>query len=315
MSSLFLSLCAVEIACGLCVLALLVRAREFRTYWPLLILSMWQVVPFSALLYLRNFQRGHMSPPHAYKIYYFTYWISFVLAAACAIGLTYTILHGALRPLKGLRNLARIVYFWAAAISIFVAIDNSTTATISGYNTLQDIAVHFERATGIVTVSLIVFVCLAIRPMGLSVRSRIFGTGIGLGIISVMTTLEANFLMRPQSLYNKYALTQITVNCIAEVIWIYYFAVPEPKRKFILLATTSPFHQWNAVAEKFGQEPGFVAIGGIPPDAFTPAEMEVFRRASAKMTEMKNEPTQNRFPSGAPEKIDRSAFTQNDESD
>jgi hypothetical protein len=67
------------------------------------------------------------------------------------------------------------------------------------------------------------------------------------------------------------------------VIWIYYFAVPEPQRKFILLPTTSPFHRWNQISELLGHDPGYVAIGGIPPDAFAAAEIEVFHRASAKM--------------------------------
>jgi len=32
-----------------------------------------------------------------------------------------------------------------------------------------------------------------------------------------------------------------------------------------------------------GDDPGYVAIGGIPPELFAPAELEVMRRASAKM--------------------------------
>jgi hypothetical protein len=33
-----------------------------------------------------------------------------------------------------------------------------------------------------------------------------------------------------------------------------------------------------------GDDPGFVAVGGIPPELFAPAELEVMRRASVKMT-------------------------------
>jgi hypothetical protein len=33
-----------------------------------------------------------------------------------------------------------------------------------------------------------------------------------------------------------------------------------------------------------GDDPGFVAIGGIPPEVFAPAEIEIMRRASVKMT-------------------------------
>jgi hypothetical protein len=34
-----------------------------------------------------------------------------------------------------------------------------------------------------------------------------------------------------------------------------------------------------------GDDPGYVAVGGIPPELFAPAELEVMRRASAKMPE------------------------------
>lgn len=280
--SFMIYISALEVLLGIAALVLLVRARELRTYWPMLLVSMWQVVPFCTLLYLRQLGKTRVTPTHAYHVYYFTYWLSFVVGAISSIAVTYTILHGAMRPLKGLQRLGKIVYFWAAAISLFIALDNSLTATSNGYNTLQDVAVHFQRASGIITVSLILFVCFAVRPMGLSLRSRIFGTSVGLGLISVTTTIVANALMRPRGMFSPFALMEISVSCLAEVIWIWYFSHPEPKRKFVLLATTSPFHAWNRIAEQFGAEPGFVAIGGVPPDAFATAEMEVFHLASSK---------------------------------
>jgi hypothetical protein len=45
-----------------------------------------------------------------------------------------------------------------------------------------------------------------------------------------------------------------------------------------------------------GDEPGFVAVGGIPPELFAPAELEVMRRASSKMLPELVEST----PSSAP---------------
>jgi len=62
------------------------------------------------------------------------------------------------------------------------------------------------------------------------------------------------------------------------------FAFPEPKRRIIVLPTTSPFLRWNQISLALGDDPGYVAVGGIPPELFAPAEIEVMRRASAKMT-------------------------------
>jgi hypothetical protein len=292
--SLHMLFSAIEVLLGIGMLILLLRAKELRTYWPLLVLAMWQAVPFGVLVYLQHYGPGRITARDAYSIYYYTYWTMFACEAICAIILTYTILHGAMAPLQGLQKLVKIVYFWAAAISVMVAITVAFTPQTARNQLLQLTVVEFQRATGIVTVSLAIFVCIAIRPMGLSLKSRVFGTSAGLVIVSVMNTFEANYLLQNRPLYGAHSLILIVISCIAEITWLYYFLVPEPKRKFVLLSTTSPFHSWNVLAEHFGQSPGFVAIGGIPPEAFADAEIEVFHRASAKMNELEaqnNDPT------------------------
>jgi hypothetical protein len=51
----------------------------------------------------------------------------------------------------------------------------------------------------------------------------------------------------------------------------------------IVLPTTSPFLRWNQISMALGDDPGFVAVGGVPPELFAPAELEVMHRASLKM--------------------------------
>ena len=279
--SILLSSC--EIVLGAIALWLLIRARELRTYWPLLAVSMWQLLPFMTLVYVRQLGKPRIAPWHAYNLYFWTFWVAYALQAVCQIFLTYTIFDGAMRPLKGLHRLGKIVYFWAAAISVFVAANVAVAPHVSRYLLIQSVVGQFQRASAIITVSLVIFVCAAIRPMGLSVRSRVFGSGLGLGIVALTNTLQSNFFVQPRTMYGTYARVQIAMSCISQVIWIYYFAVPEPKRRFVLLPTTSPFHHWNRISELLGHEPGYVAIGGVPPESFAVAEIDIFKRASAKM--------------------------------
>ena len=121
--------------------------------------------------------------------------------------------------------------------------------------------------------------------MGLSVKSRVFGTSLGTMIVSATNVLEANYAFKVQYVYDVPALIRLASSCAALCIWAYYFAIPEPKRKFILLPTTSPFHQWNKASQMLGEDPGVVAIGGIAPDVIAHAELEIFRRASIKIKE------------------------------
>jgi hypothetical protein len=264
---------------------------------------MWQVVPFATLLYVKHLGPTRISAEIAYDTYYIVYWGSFALEAICAIILTYTILHGAMAPLKGLQKLVKIVYFWAASISLLVSLNVAFTPATQGTALLQLTVVEYQRATAIITISLAIFVCIAVRPLGLSLRSRVFGTSLGLVVVAITNAFEANYLLQSRPFYGLHSLIHGLVSCLAEIIWIYYFAVKEPKPKFVLLSTTSPFHRWNQIAEQFGQSPGFVAIGGIPPEAFAGAEIEVFHRASAKMKELSEATTESPSRPSLPDPI------------
>ncbi|MEK6397885.1 MAG: hypothetical protein V4734_07345 [Terriglobus sp.] len=283
---LYNTLSAIEIALSVVALVFLVRARELKAYWPMLIVSNWQTVPFFAWQWLHANGKQHNIPAWvAYNIYFWFFWIFFALQAIFAVLMTYFVLRDAMRPLKGLQQLGNIVYLWILAISTFLAFDASHTTYVRGGQIMVGLVNELQRIGGTITVSMIIFVCLAIRPMGLSLRSRVFGISFGLALTSLMNTLQAPYFFQIHYLYRPYAIVQILTNCTAELIWIWYFSRPEPKRKFVLLSTTSPFHAWNRIAEQFGAEPGYVAIGGVPPDAFAAAEIEVFHRASAKMNE------------------------------
>jgi hypothetical protein len=84
-------------------------------------------------------------------------------------------------------------------------------------------------------------------------------------------------------MYSIYDVIDGVVICLVLATWTAYFALPEPKRRLIVLPTTSPFLRWNQISQVLGDNPGFVAIGGVPPELFAPAEIEVMQRASLKM--------------------------------
>ena len=292
-------LSAFEVVLSLATLALLIRGREFKAYWPLLFISTWEVIPYLTFEGLREYGfPHHLSKQHAYAIYFYTYWSTFAIQAICAIMLTYVILSAAMQPLKGLHSLGKIVYFWAAGISAVLAFDKATAPSLSFYALVTSFVESLQRASGVIIFSLILFVCFTIRPIGLSFKSRVFGVSLGLGITSLTSALQANYFASHRNLFTTYSLIQIATSCAADLIWIYYFSVPEPKRKFVLLPTTSPFHHWNRISELLGQEPGFVAIGGVPPESFASAEIDIFKRASAKMNALEDEGKDAMIPAG-----------------
>ena len=110
-------------------------------------------------------------------------------------------------------------------------------------------------------------------------------------ILSCTQVVESNSVLRGAQMFSRGAVADLASSCVALCIWVYYFAIPEPKRKFILLPTNSPFHYWNKVSQMLGEQPGVVAIGGIAPEVIATAELEIFRRASVKMKEVEERET------------------------
>lgn len=276
---------------GLAVFVLLLRTRQLKTYWPLLGMSVWQAPAYFVLLYVRAQGHAHISPMRAYHMYFDVFWPSLAVSLFCSLVFPYVLFRTAMRPLKGLRSLGNIVFGWVALISVLTTLSVAYAPAPTGVDPLVLALSQLERASALITVSLVAFVAMAIRPMGLSVHSRIFGTSIGTLVVAATNAAQASFYKDQQHIlfYSTYALLQMCSSCVALAIWVYYFAKPEPQRKFILLPTTSPFHVWNEVAKTLGHEPAVVAIGGVNPDSLSPAEVEVMLRLSPKKDQLKEQ--------------------------
>jgi len=219
-----------------------------------------------------------------YYPYFYTYWISFAVESILALIVVYSVFKLAMAPLKGLQTLGMLVFKWAAGISIAVALGNTFAPHMTGTGYLVAAISQLQRTQSILTLCLLLFVCFAIRPMGLSFSSRIFGVSLGLGMMATNDLIHSAWLvLYPHQMQTAYNVINGVVICVILSTWTAYFAVPEPKRRIIVLPTTSPFLRWNQISQALGDSPGFVAVGGVPPELFAPAELEVMRRASLKM--------------------------------
>jgi len=104
--------------------------------------------------------------------------------------------------------------------------------------------------------------------------------------VMATTSLSVSaWVSHTKDMYSTISVINAVAICLTLGMWSAYFAFPEPKRRLIVLPTTSPFLRWNQISMALGDDPGYVAVGGIPPELFAPAELEVMRRASEKMTD------------------------------
>jgi hypothetical protein len=276
-------LCYLEIALTIAALATILLRKQWVDYSSLCYFLLLRTFSHSLLIFLYQ-AAGHLITKRlAYDLYFYLYWPSFGLESLIALLVVYQIFKLAMAPLKGLQALGMLVFKWAAGISVAVALGSAITPGLKGGDLLGAVITQLQRTQSILTLCLLMFVCFAIRPMGLSFKSRIFGVSLGLGIMATNDLVQSAWLAFHDKMGATYDVINGVVICTILATWTAYFAFPEPKRRMIVLPTTSPFLRWNQISQALGDDPGFVAVGGVPPELFAPAELEVMRRASAKM--------------------------------
>jgi hypothetical protein len=266
------------------VLVVLFRSKAAGKFTYLMALLSVKVASSVLCLGLILFGSRIFERHFAYQSYFYIYWMSYALEAILSLMVVYSIFKLAMAPLKGLQTLGMLVFRWVGAISIAVAFGVALTPHLTGIKFMVTMVTQLQQTSSILTLCLLLFVCFAIRPMGLSYRSRIFGVSFGLGFLATANLIQSAWMAHYSNMNSVFSIINGVAVCLTLCIWSAYFAFPEEKRRLIVLPTTSPFLRWNQISMALGDDPGYVAIGGIAPELFAPAEIEVMRRASAKMT-------------------------------
>ena len=276
-------LCLLETICCIAALTGLYQSKQVKQFVSFTALLAVRLLGDVILLGLMVGSSLIIERHAAYKIYFYTYWSTYFLEAVLSVYVVLGIFQLAMAPLPGLRKLGMLVFRWAATISLTLALLIGASPHDSGKVLLMSSVMLLQQISSVLTLCLLLFVCFAIRPMGLTFRSRIFGVSFGLGLMSACNLSLAAWFPHGPRIDSIVNMITGLVGCLTLCGWAVYFGLPEPKRRIIVLPTTSPFLRWNQISEVLGDEPGFVAVAGIPPEVFAPAELEIMARASAKM--------------------------------
>jgi hypothetical protein len=272
-----------EVVCCVLALGLMYWRRLMTQYRPLALFLATRVASFAICDPVQHMAGKQLSVHSAYLIYFYSYWISYAVEAILGFFIILGVYRLAMAPLQGLQRLGMLMFRWAGCIAVAIAITVALGPHVTSVKFIRAAVTQLQQTQSILTLCMLLFVCLAIRPMGLSYRSKIFGISLGLGMMATMDLVSAAWLSHYNNMYSSISVVSGAVVCLTLCIWMGYFAIPEPKRRMIILPTTSPFLRWNQISLALGDEPGFVAVGEVSPDMFAPAEVEVMRRASQKM--------------------------------
>ncbi len=249
------------------------QARQFPALMAIVALRGLMAGITVALLFHRR-ELG-LSLDFAYPAYFYSYWASSVLLIALQVLTIYSVYRIAMQPLEGLQRIGTIIFRWVAAVSLVLSSVVVLGPHVKGHFFFATLLGQMEEGVNVLTLCLLLFVCFAARPLGLTYRSRIFGITLGLGVSSCASLVISVWLSTDtaRSLYSPIYLVSAVVAVASVTVWGTYFTLPEPKRKMVLLPTTSPYFLWNRISEALGDEPGMVAVAGFTPDLLAPAEL------------------------------------------
>lgn len=270
---------------GMCcaVLATMLYRRAFRVFPQLGIYLLVQALSVVASIVLMYFRRlTHLDQEVAYNLLFGTYWVSSILEFILRVLIVYSVFAEAMRPFAGLHRAGKIVFIWAATVSALVALALlAGPQVLSSADAIEEMLGRLQQGLSVLTLCLLVLVCFTTRPLGLTFRSHLFGVSLGLGFAAMVELVQAAWAVTSSghSVYSPIYLFASIGFCVALTIWGTYFALPEPKRRMILLPTTSPFFFWNRISEILGDAPGQVAVAGFTPDMLAPAEIEMLTAA------------------------------------
>lgn len=172
----------------LCLVAVVVllHAKALKAYGYLVVLLLARVAFFVAEWSIDLLGGSSISTKTAYVYYFYTYWIAFAVESVLMLVVICSMYRLAMAPLKGLNTLGMLVFKWVAGISVLVALGSAFSPHITKINYLIAFVAQMQRTQSILVLCLLLFVCFAIRPMGLSFRSRIFGVSLGLGVLATV---------------------------------------------------------------------------------------------------------------------------------
>ena len=277
----------LQVAAVLTVVAVMVLRRAYDRFPALLFYLVNTAIGGAATAWFFFGIKSHPTDLEIH-VYLTSFWGVQVISLVLDVLIIYGIFKEAMRPFPGLQRLGQIVFRWIGVVSLLVAIALITGPDLFAHRVsfaamLFETCGRLQQGISVLILCLMIFVCFAIRPLGLTFRSHIFGVVLGLGMLSMVQLVQAAWIATTVgTLYSPVYTFGMVGTVVAVGIWGVYFALPDPKRRMILLPTTSPFFLWNRISEILGDAPGNVAVAGFTPDMLAPGEIQMLTAATSR---------------------------------
>lgn len=220
------------------------RFPAMSVYLALRVVSMPVLL---SLLYIQGQPWGQ----DYFPAYFYAYWSVYVASAITLFFVCIEIFRSALSSFTGLLRLGTVVFRWAAMVSLIVSLA-SATFSHSGAYLITNIAYALMRSVSILELCLLGFLCISMNALRLSPRDLSFGLALGFGLMSANDFIVGALLAGNSSLTSPLQFLNESLILVSLIIWVSYFAVPEPARKPVTMPANSTIYRWNEIAAALG---------------------------------------------------------------
>lgn len=217
------------------------------------------------------------------RLYEWSYWIVSFGASTLSFLVMYEVFVRLLRPYSAVIDLAKMLFKWAGAFLLLVALMSALAANGSQPDRIAAAFTMIDRSLMLMQCGLLMLLTIFEKRLKISWRSYAASISLGLGVtaaVSLLTSVVAS----ADSSYNQtlfLAYQVITVGFFA--YWGFMLQQPEPQRRNVLDSPSRlVFQRWNEVLSStpLAAHGGQLAMAEV--DSFIPGVEKTVERIMAR---------------------------------
>src|SRR5256885_6207470 len=170
----FYYLAPIGIAMHAICLAVFARRESLRKEYPFFFSYVLFQALSSALLHLLFF-RTFILHTGNHSTYFYIYWVQSALSDIFALAVFRELFCAAFKPFVGLRDMAQVVFRWAAVAMLLIGAGAMLSSSLPGTQRVELVVVSLERTICIMQCALLLFLFMGSSYLGLPRSSHVFG--------------------------------------------------------------------------------------------------------------------------------------------
>ena len=226
-------------------------ARKLRHIFPRFFAYIaFQVVKSAALAIVYRY-----SPDN----YYYAYWTGNALSVLLAVTVMDEVWHNLFRPYEGLQKLGSVIFRWACAVLLAIAVSSAVSGAGTAPDRVQDAILNFDRSMRLMQCGLFLLLVLLSRLLKHFWRQHVFGIALGFGIFASVEFLVVSIMLRSGEAHiEAMSLIKSASYNLVTLLWIAYIRQRRP-----MAVASRQLTDWNmSIAGPLdsAQTPSFITM-------------------------------------------------------